>query len=121
MGSRRDNIRGKVVVEWLPGGMLLQLRGELNVGEFSAPSLEIVAHDSSDGSFPSFVYASVTELPLTYRWKIRGRFVEHAGLGATFRGRFDRGGKTLIGNWRADLGVTSSPQSTYDVVMTRQD
>lgn len=121
MGSQRDDIRGRVVIEWLPGGILLQLRSELSVGEFSASSLEIVAYDPRDDSFPSFVYPSVTETPLIYRWRCKGRLVEHAGLGATFRGRFDRGGKILTGAWRADQGVTPGPQNTYDVVMRKRN
>lgn len=121
LGSQRDNIRGKVVVEWLHAGMLLQLRSELRVGGYSATSLEIVGYDRSDDSFAGFVYGTVTEVPLNYSWRIRGRSVEHAGLGATFRGRLDPRGRTLIGRWRADSGVTPAPQNTYDVVMTRID
>jgi len=117
--SPRDDIRGKVVVEWLPGGHLLQLRSEIRVGKFTVQSLEIVSFDPVSKAFPSFVYTNVDQVPLKYSWKVQGGTVVHSGLGATFTGTWSDRGRILSGAWQADPGVAPSPQNTYTAKMTR--
>jgi len=41
-----DNTSGNVVIEWLPGGFFLQLRGEIRMENFEVRSLEIVGYDA---------------------------------------------------------------------------
>jgi hypothetical protein len=117
--SNRDDIRGKVEIEWLPGGHLLELRSEIHVGKFSVHSLELVTFDPVSRTFPSFVYTGVDKAPLPYRWQLRGDRVVHSGLGATFRGTWSNRGKILSGEWRADPGVPQTAQNSYTAKMTR--
>jgi hypothetical protein len=119
LNSSRDDLRGSVTIDWVPGGHLLQIRSEIHVGKFSVHSLEIVTFDPVSKTFPSFVYSCVEQMPLLYSWKIRGKRVEHSGLGATFRGTLTNRERILSGKWQADRGVEPSPQNTYSATMTR--
>jgi hypothetical protein len=119
LDSRRDNIHGTVDIGWLPGGFLMQQRGELRYQGRRVRSLEIVGHDPTTGSYPSYVYTDLATDPLPYRWEILDDGVLHSGMGATFRGVLSRDGKTLSGGWRPASRRKSSPGNSYDVVMTR--
>ena len=44
--SKKDNITGKVTIEWLPGGFFLQMRGVIRLKEMEVQSLEIVGYDA---------------------------------------------------------------------------
>jgi hypothetical protein len=113
------NIWGRVTVEWLPGGLLMQQRSELRVRKIRVRSVEIVGYDSKNKTFPSFVYSNLEDDPLPYRWDVRGDTIVHAGLGARFTGTFSKDGRTLSGGWRPEPGQKGTAANTYDVTMTR--
>lgn len=121
LDSAKVNIRGTVRIEWLPGGLLMQQRSELRVGNLRARSLEIVGYDSVSRTFLSFVYSNLEDDPLPYRWEARGDTIVHSGLGARFAGKFSNDGRTLSGSWRPDPGHKATVANAYDVVMTRVD
>lgn len=121
LDAARVNIRGTVRIEWLPGGLLMQQRGELRVAKFRARSVEIVGYDAASKSFPSFVYTDLGEDPLPYRWEVRGDTIVHSGLGARFTGKFSNDGRTLSGGWRPEAGQKATAANAYEVTMTRLD
>jgi len=121
LDTAQVNIRGMVRIEWLPGGFLMQQRSELRVGRIRVRSVEIVGYDSTNKTFPSFVYSNLEDDALPYRWEVRGDTIEHAGLGARFTGTFSKDGRTLSGGWRPEPGQKMTAGNTYDVTMTRVD
>jgi hypothetical protein len=119
LGSTGDNIRGKVTIEWLPGGFFLQLRGEMQVGEFAVWSLEIVGYDPSAETFPSAVYSDMGGTPVPYQWDIQGKTLMHSGAGAKYTGTFSQDGNTIIGGWRPVGDQEATEGNAYDAIMTR--
>lgn len=116
----RIDIAGRAVIEWLPGGRLLQQRSTFEVAGRNVTSLEII--DCSDPSkvSPAYVYTSLDQGPLSYRWDLRGPKVVHSGLGARFTGEFNEDGTRLTGGWRPVGRTPPTPGNSYDVVMTRE-
>jgi hypothetical protein len=119
LDAAKMNIRGEVRIDWLPGGLLMQQRSELRVGTIKVRSVEIVGYDSTNKTFPSFVYSNLEEDPLPYYWDVRGDTIVHSGLGARFTGTFSKDGRTLSGGWRPEAGQKATAGNTYDVTMTR--
>lgn len=120
LGSEEDDIKGQVVIDWLPGGFFQEQRGEIEIpaAGLKVQSLEIVGYDPQTDTFPSQVYASLGGEPGTYAWDVRGNVVTHWTNGSKYTGTFSAGGRTLSGGWRSDDGNTA-PGSSYDAVMTR--
>ena len=57
--SKNNNISGRVTIDWLPGRVFLQQRGEIEVMGFKVHGLEIVGYDSATNTFPSYVFSNV--------------------------------------------------------------
>jgi hypothetical protein len=74
------NIRGRVWIEWLPRGLLMQQRSALRVGNLRVRSVDIVGYDPVSKTFPSFVYPNFEVDPLPYRWEVRGDSIVHSGI-----------------------------------------
>lgn len=119
LDSKVDNITGKIVIEWLPGGFFLQQRGEINFMGVQIHALEIIGYDEATNDFPSTVYGDMSGVPLAYRWDVQGNTVIHSGLGAKYIGTFSEDGNTLTGSWRPENGRESGPENTYDATMVR--
>jgi hypothetical protein len=119
LGAAKVNIRGRVAIEFLPGGLLMQQRSEFRMGNVRIRSLEIVGYDSVSKTFPSFVYSNLEDAPLPYLWVVRGDTVYHSGSGAQFTGKFSKDGRTLTGGWRPEMGQDATAANAYDVRMTR--
>ncbi len=119
LDSDHDNIRGQVTIEWMPGGLYLQQRGEMEFMDFRVYSLEIVGYDASTGAFSSFVFSNMDETPARYYWDVQGDTVTHWTKGSKYTGTFNEAGTMLTGGWRPDEGEESSPDSTYDATMMR--
>jgi hypothetical protein len=119
LDSAVDNIKGRVVINWLAGGFFLEQRGEMEFMGTRIESLEVVYHDPTVDTFPSTVYASISGTPLPYSWDVRDNAVTHSGYGATFTGTFSDDGNTLTGGWRPDGRKDAERNVAYDVVMTR--
>ncbi len=117
--SAEDDIRGKVVVDWLPGGFFLELRGELESRGFHVHSLEIVGYDPSTRAFAAHVYSSMGENAAVYQWDVQGDTVTHWTEGSRYTGQFSADGDTLSGRWRPDEGEPKSEGNSYEAIMTR--
>ena len=117
--SATDDIRGKVVVDWLPGGFFLELRGELESQGFHVHSLEIVGYDAATKAFSAHVYSSMGENAAQYQWDIQGDTVTHWTQGSRYTGEFSPDGNTLSGRWRPDEGEPESEANSYEAIMTR--
>lgn len=117
--SKKDNIRGRVVIEWLPGGFFLQMRGEIRMEDFAVQSLEIVGYDASTKSFSSTVYSNVDGVPSRYYWNVKGDRVTHWTKGSKYAGTFSKDGRALSGGWRPDKGQKATEGTSYDAIMTR--
>ena len=61
--SKVDNIRGKVTVEWLPGGFFLQRRGMIRMEGLEVHSLEIVGYDAKAKDFSANVFSNMDGAP----------------------------------------------------------
>src|SRR5215207_3989249 len=72
LDAQEDNITGRVVIEWMPGGFFLQQRGEMNFMGFKAHSLEILGYNPATDTFPATVYSSMGGVPLSYHWDVQG-------------------------------------------------
>ncbi|MCC6455521.1 MAG: DUF1579 family protein [Caldilineaceae bacterium] len=119
LGSPEDNISGRVIIEWLPGGFFLQQRGEMDFMGFKAQSLEVIGYDPASNTFPSTVYSSMDGAPAPYHWDVQGNIVTHWTDGHKYTGTFSADGNTLAGGWRPDEGTEETAENRYDAVMTR--
>jgi len=90
LDSDVDNIKGRVVINWLAGGFFLEQRGEMEFMGTRIESLEIVYYDPTADTFPSTVYASIGGTPLPYRFDVRGNAVTHSEYSATFYRKLQR-------------------------------
>jgi uncharacterized protein DUF1579 len=119
LDSNEDNITGRVVIEWLMGGLFLQQRGEMTFQGTTFQALEILRYDPATDTFPSIVYSSMSALPAAYQWDVQGDVVTHWTEGSKYTGTFSADDNTLTGGWRPDTGVEESAGNTYDAVMIR--
>src|SRR4030095_6242907 len=117
--SKEDNINGWVIIEWLPGGLFLQMRGEFRMEDFAVQSLEIVGYDASKKFFSSTVYSNMDGVPSLYYWNVKGGRVTHWTKGSKYTGTFGKDGQTLSGGWRPDTGGKETEETSYDAIMTR--
>jgi len=117
--SNVDNIRGKVAIEWLPGGFFLQLRGTIRMDNFEVQSLEIVGYDPASKTFSANVFSNVDGTPAIYYWNVKGGRVSHWTKGSKYTGTFSKDGQTLSGGWRPDKGGKQTEGTSYDAIMTR--
>jgi Protein of unknown function (DUF1579) len=124
LDSDRDNVTGRTSFEWLPGGHFLVQRFAADFMGMAIESLEVIGYDPATGTFPSTVYASMSPVPLPYRWEIDGDELKITAesLGATFHGRWNADGTEFSGGWRPDPGHESDPGNIpYDISGSRAD
>ncbi len=119
LGAKQDDISGRVVVDWLPGGFFLEQRGEMEIMGVKVASLEVLGYDAETDTFLSVVFSNLDGVPAAYRWDVRGDVVTHWAAGAKFTGKFSEDGNTLAGGWRPDAGIEPNAGNTYDEIMTR--
>src|SRR5258708_5692933 len=72
LDSKEDNIKGRVIITWLPGGFFLEQRGEIEVMGVKMQTLEILGYDTDTKTFPSSVYSSMNGEVLPYEWDVQG-------------------------------------------------
>ncbi len=120
LGSKEDNIRGRVTIAWLPGEFFLEQRGHMTFMDATIDSLEIVGYDPAMDTFPSTVYSNLGGIPVTYFWDVQGNTVTHWEEGSKYTGTLSEDSRTLTGGWRPVKGY-SGPDNTYDAIMTRVD
>jgi hypothetical protein len=114
-----DDISGRVIIEWLPGGCFLQQRGEMEFGGARVHSLEIVGYDPATQAFSSYVFSNMGEAPARYYWDVQGDVVTHWTDGSKYTGTFGDDGNTLAGGWRPDAGREGPDNIAYDATMIR--
>ena len=119
LDSKDNNISGRVIIDWLPGGFFLQQRGEIEIMGFKVHSLEIVGYDPATKIFPSYVFSNMGEVAARYYWDVQGDVVTHWTKGSKYTGRFSMDGNVLSGGWRPEEGMERTPENTYDATMTR--
>ncbi len=121
LASDIDNVVGRTMFEWLPGGYFLQQRIKLDFAGIEIEGLEVIGYDPATGTFPSTVYASMAGIPIPYRWEIDGDELTITTdlLGATFRGRWSEDGKTFSGGWRPNPGREGPGNVAYDISGSR--
>ena len=119
LNANEDNITGWTTFEWMPGGFFLQAVGEMTFQGSGMRSLEIIAYDPERKTVPSSVYSSMSGTVHSYEWDVQGNTVIHAGLGATYTGRFSEDGNMLSGGWRPDEGTESADGTAYGAIMIR--
>jgi len=117
--SKVDNIRGKVAIEWLPGGFFLQLRGTIRMDNFEVQHLEIVGYDAVSKTFSANVFSNVDGTPAKYFWNVKGDRVTHWTKGSKYTGTFRKDEQTLFGGWRPDKGGKQTEGTSYDAIMIR--
>lgn len=117
--SNKDNIRGKVTIEWLPGGFFLQMKGMIRMEDFEVQSLEIVGYDAATKTFPATVYSNVDGAPAKYYWQVQGDRVTHWTKGSKYAGTFRKDGQILSGGWRPEKSRKITGESSYDAIMIR--
>jgi hypothetical protein len=120
LGSEADDIKGRVVIDWLPDGFYLEQRGEIEIPAAGrrVRSLEVVGYDPESDTFPSQAYTNLGGEPEAYAWDVRGNVVTHWTKGSRYTGRLSEDGRTLSGGWRAAARGTD-PGSSFDAVLTR--
>ena len=116
---KHEWIRGRVSIEWLPGGFFMIQQGWIRLGRFKARSMEIIGYDPQTDTFPSYVYSDLGGVPSRYCWNVKGKVVEHWTEGAKYTGRFSEDGGRLSGGWRHAKGAQGTPTNTYDATMIR--
>ena len=119
LDSTEDNISGRVVIEWLPGGFFLQQRGEMEVAGVKVQSLEMLGYDPETDTFPSQVYSNMDGVAHPYFWNVQGNVVTHWTEGSKYTGTYSEDGNVLSGGWRPDPGVERNAGNTYDATMIR--
>ncbi len=119
LDSLKDNISGRVIIEWLPGGFFLQQRGEMDIMGVKVYSLEILGYDPATNTFPSHVYSNLDGFAHPYFWDVQDNVVTHWTEGSKYTGTFSEDGNMLLGGWRPDLGVEQNAENTYDATMIR--
>jgi hypothetical protein len=119
LDSDTDNIMGRVAIEPILGGHLLQLRGTMTFNNLEMESLELVWLDPSSDTFAAHVYSSMSDAPIDYRWERRGARLIHSGAGATYTGEISEDGDTIAGGWRPDPGTDAHEGAAYDAIMRR--
>lgn len=92
---------------------------EREVMGFRVQSLGVVDYDPTAKTFPSYVFSNMGEIPARYFWGVVADVVKHWTEGSKFTGRFSKDGSVLSGDWRADAGVESTLENSYDATMTR--
>lgn len=117
--SKKDNTRGKVAIDWLPGGFFLQMKGMIRMEDFEVQSLEIVGYDAKAKNFSANVFSNMDGAPAKYYWQVKGDRVTHWTKGSKYTGTFSKEGQMLSGGWRPDKGKKDTAGSSYDAVMTR--
>ena len=120
LGAHEDDIKGRVVISWLPGGFFQEQRGELEMisSGCKVHALEILGYDASTDTFPSTTYYDLGAEPVSYSWDVRGSVVTHWSKGWKYTGTLSPDGRMLAGGWRPDDGSTN-PERSYDALMTK--
>jgi hypothetical protein len=75
VGSKEDDVTGRMTSEWPPGGFFLKQRGEINCSSSKVQSLEIIGRDPSSQNLPSSVYSNISGDISPYRWDVQGNTV----------------------------------------------
>ena len=119
LAAQEDDFHGRVTIKWMQGGYFLLQHGEIDLQGLKIHSLEVVGYDPTTNTFPSYVFSSLGESPARYDWDIQGDTVTHWTEGSQYTGTFSPDGNTLVGGWRPDEGVASTPGNTYDATMIR--
>lgn len=119
LNSKGDDVSGRVIIEWLPGGFFLKQSGKIDVRGFEVYGLEIVGYDPSTKTFTSHVYSNMSGNPAAYQWDVKGNIVTHWTKEAKYTGTFSEDGNTLSGGWRPVEGIRNTPENTYDATMVR--
>jgi hypothetical protein len=122
LGAEEDNVCGRLVFEWLPGGFFLQQRVELDFVGMQIAALEIIGYDPSTGRFPSTVYSSMFGEPIPYEDDVHGNdftITTDLGGGATYTGSFSADGNSGSGGWRPNPGAEGPGNIAYDLVGKR--
>jgi uncharacterized protein DUF1579 len=119
LGSKEDNISGRVTIEWMPGGYFLLQHGEMDILGTRFHSLEVLGYDPATDMFPSTVFSSMDGDPAQYYWDVQGNVVSHWTKGSKYTGTFSDDGRVLSGGWRPDEGVEQNSGNTYDAIMRR--
>jgi hypothetical protein len=120
LGSNEDNIFGWSDFEWMPGGLFMKISGEIEYMGFKIESLEIIAYDPENRSFPSKVYSNISNSIDQYYWDIQGDKVLHWMESSKYSGTFSKDGNTLSGGWRPINGIEGPDNTSFDAVMTRR-
>lgn len=122
LDSQDDNVSGRLVFEWLPGGFFLQQRTELDFAGMEVRGLELIGYDPELGTYPSTVYPNMVGIPLPYEYKLDGDHLTirtEFGGGATYSGRFSDDGNSMSGGWRPDEGKEGPGNVAYDISGSR--
>jgi hypothetical protein len=77
LDAAEDNIFGRTVITWLPGGFFLEQRSTFDFMGQQAHSLEILGYDPDTDTFPAWVFSSMGEMALRYHWDVQGNVVTH--------------------------------------------
>lgn len=118
-GSDEDDISGRTLIEWLPGGYFLQLRGAMEFRGSKVESLEIIGYDPETRAFSSYVYSNLGGVPARYGWDVQGDTLTHWDEDSRYIGTFSEDGGTITGGWRPNEGKEGPDNIAYDAIMTR--
>ena len=123
LNSTEDDVLGRAMFEWLPGGFFLQQRIELNFMGMELRGLELIRFDPETHSFPSYVYSNMSPVPLPYKWDVQDDTltisVAYGQIDATFKGKFSKDGKRFSDGWRPNPGADETINVPYDIQGTR--
>ncbi len=122
LDSKDYNVSGRATFEWLTGGFFLQQRFEATFMGMKIYSLELIGYDPASDTFPSTVYSSLMEVPIPYRYDVRGNNVTittDLGGGAKMTGIISEDGTTFSGGWRPNAGKEGPGNVAYDFTGTR--
>ena len=118
VGSDECNVTGVTSFQWLPGGLFLEQRVQLDFVGQRIDALELIGYDPETDTFPSTVYSNFFADPLPYRWDVQGDTViitvSYGQLDATFTGSWREDG-TFSGGWRPNPGADETVNVPYDV------
>jgi hypothetical protein len=81
-------------------------------------SLKLIYYDPDSDTFPSLVYSNLAEVPIPYRYDVRGKDVtittDLTG-GAKMTGKISEDGNTFSGGWRHSPGKEDPGNKAYDL------
>jgi Protein of unknown function (DUF1579) len=122
VGSTENNIKGRTEFRWLPGGVFLEQRFELDFMGMTIHSLELIGYEPATDTFPSTVFTNVSpSVPVGVEDRKVKISVSYGPMNSTFTGEFTKDGRSFGGGWRPNPGADETVNVANDISGSRAE